>query len=108
MHTVYDWLSVRGDCAACDGRRNWRQREWPVMPGDTIDCGHRLAHGGHQRDFSGFADRAQSLIVSTHPGLTRMADSVGIHRARRNRALPSGSGEQFEFSCVSPTPTGAG
>ena len=64
MHTVYDWLSARDDRAARDGRRNRRQREWPAMSGDTVDCGHQLAHGGHQRDFGGFAYRAQSLIVS--------------------------------------------
>jgi hypothetical protein len=40
MHTVYDWLSARGDRAARDGRRNRRQREWPAMSGDTVDCGH--------------------------------------------------------------------
>jgi hypothetical protein len=67
MHTVYDWLSARGDRAARDGRRNRRQREWPAMSGDTVDCGHQLAHGGHQRDFGGFAYRAQSLIVGAQP-----------------------------------------
>jgi hypothetical protein len=38
MDTVYDWLSARGDRAARDGRRNRRQREWPAMSGDTVDC----------------------------------------------------------------------
>ena len=63
MHTVYDWLSARGDRAARHGRKNRRQREWPAMSSDTVDRGQQLAHG----DFGGFADRAQALIVSTHP-----------------------------------------
>ena len=69
MNTEYDWLSVRGDRAARDGQRNRRQREWPAMSGDTVGRGQQLLHGGHQRDFGGFADRAQALIVSTHPGI---------------------------------------
>ena len=69
MHTVHDWLSARDDRAARNGRKNRRQREWPAMLGDTVDCGQQLAHDGDQRDFGGFASRAQSLIVSTQPGI---------------------------------------
>jgi hypothetical protein len=65
MHTVYDWLSAKGNRAPRDGRRNRRQREWPVMSGDTVDCGHQLAHGGHQRHFGGFADARSRCLIDT-------------------------------------------
>jgi len=51
MHTVYDWLSARGDRAARHGRKNRCQREWPAMSGDTVNCGQQLAHGGQPEAF---------------------------------------------------------
>jgi len=47
------------------------------MAGDVWrHYGQQLAHGGLQRDFGGFADRAQSLIVSTHPGIDADGDAL--------------------------------